>query len=183
MQSSPFQRAWEGALLLSAFSGRLGFSHHGLPLIMSFAAVPLRTHEVSEEVAEAWGVSNFWVLNPCARGELCAQPHPMSGPNPSNLSSPRPGLVPRPCPPTLTQGNILLQRADVKTTGALSYWGDRGTQTQQSPVQAWFLPGASPGAQCGQDPSAFTVGGSWAVIMVGACRKSHPGPLEYKFSL
>ena len=81
----------------------------------------------------------------------------------------------------ITQGNALLQGAGVKAMGGLSYRGDGGTQTQQSRVQAWFLPEASPGAQRGQDPSAPTAGGSWAAITADACRKSHPGPLEYKF--
>lgn len=48
------------------------------------------------------GVSNFFVLELCAREDLCARLYPAPGPSPSNPSPPL-------AVPTLTQGSTSCQ--------------------------------------------------------------------------
>ena len=120
------------------------------------------------------------MLEPCARGVCVPRLIPCLFSIQQTYQPPQAG--PETPSPLLTRGNPLLQRAGVQAMAGLSHGGDGETQTQTL-VQAWFLPGASPSAQLGQDPTAPTAEGNQAATMAGDCRKSHPGPFEYKFSL
>lgn len=118
------------------------------------------------------GGSNFCVLKPCAREELCAQAHPTPGPSPSNPSQPL-GVPRDPHPST---GQPLLPRAGVKPRGHCLQQGNGGCLSGEGGPRhsrARSLPGFS--HSMARTPVLPLLRQPGTV----PCRKCHPGPIEY----